>query len=341
MNVIDLKNCNLLSYDRMELFESRYGVIFSDIDMATFIWNDPNAYLSQIIDALKQISLLTNNTELKKQILMRIDFENLKLNTFKMNELFDITNNRKVKYLYLGYNDDSCLIGTFQNADIAEKTVCAYVKNNNQKVTIEKHPLIEDNSIIYEPNHSIQWNPHFFGNEEKYNELSRYNGNPFSQIDYSADGKMMNCWSIELLKENVIDKFDNKRFENRYVELYMPFDKGDIVKDIVTDQYYIVSTSCKEWNDFQNKIKQGSYVDYCDSTITLYQLAENGYWSHAHLSVLYLDKVNEIKEKNIYFVKAYISFSNYLKYGENDKQVIETIKDYKKLDIHKIEDIIR
>lgn len=126
---------------------------------------------------------------------------------------------------------------------------------------------------------------------------------------------------------------NSNRFENQFIEIYIPFQKGDIVKCLTNqlkeEVYYVVEKGAKEFKDVHSMLKGSE--DYSDCALCVYELSENGSWNHHHLNPLYLKK---ICIQNQTLSSVYQVMSDYCKGDKTEDDVLKATIDYEK---HKIE----
>ena len=89
--------------------------------------------------------------------------------------------------------------------------------------------------------------------------------------------------------------FDPARFENAYMEIPNPFEKGDVVHVVGTDRYGIVLISQTEWEAYKLRMNQVTGKDFIDASITVDFLCQNGQFSHDHVNPIFLEKIEPDK----------------------------------------------
>ena len=101
--------------------------------------------------------------------------------------------------------------------------------------------------------------------------------------------------SAKCIQNKYIDDEESEDFCD-FFELPTPFEQGDIVKRIETDEYGIVATSQKEW---KKSLERGTNLEeqypeaglvYTGITITVEFLNDDGTFSHAHVNPLQLER---------------------------------------------------
>ncbi len=74
-----------------------------------------------------------------------------------------------------------------------------------------------------------------------------------------------------------------------------PFEKGDIVRFVGTEDYGIVSESQKDWKEYLDKYrsdewrKKGITLDFSDAQIVVEFLGDDGTFGHDHINPIYLE----------------------------------------------------
>ena len=86
--------------------------------------------------------------------------------------------------------------------------------------------------------------------------------------------------------------FDNHRFENAFISVPYPFEKGDIVRYLHNSARGIVYTSRAEREEYAEKVKCGKigYADFFDSGITVEFMTEGGGFSGTYIHPAFLEK---------------------------------------------------
>lgn len=103
-------------------------------------------------------------------------------------------------------------------------------------------------------------------------------------------GKHVNYWWPDELS------ISNMRFEGRYIVILNPFDKGDVVRNLVNGDICKVMTSQSDWNNFKNsRIVLEGIADYSDASIKIVPLKEcdktdEDWFYHEHVNPIYLER---------------------------------------------------
>lgn len=116
-----------------------------------------------------------------------------------------------------------------------------------------------------------------------------YNGSAVAEYSYDCNGNITNYWSSELPDD--VHSLKEECFENRFIHIPNPFQRGDVVRQIGKQEYGIVETSQSEWEEFLEQIRVNDLgVDWFDSSITVSFLLEDGKFSHMHINPIFLEK---------------------------------------------------
>ncbi|MCR5103559.1 MAG: hypothetical protein K6B68_03780 [Eubacterium sp.] len=262
------------SPDVKELIEKE-NIKFSDSDRATIIYNS-GLNLFELHRELKKISDITADEDLKQQIEERIAFD------LKCLKQFIVDKGGYVYQLFIGR--DSYGDGFYKKAELAIEVG----KDSKQKFTVEKHQIIRN---LEKQKSKIIAETYFNGHLHRF----LIPGSPVAGVRFNERGVLTDYYTYEFSDEEVarIEGRSMKRFENKYIVIPNPFEKGDRVK-LVGDnsKVGIVDVSQEDWKRYVDKaIKPGAVEDYVDASITVrYQD------THDHINPIYLEKVYE---KNI------------------------------------------
>lgn len=265
--------------DYMREFYRSINRNFTDFELAAMLWNS-RIKRTEKLRALKELSEITADSELREQIEGRMRYEREAYRVF--------ADNADGKYIYtVEYEDEEQISGFFRKLDAA----IAFAKRDGKReFSISKQIVVEDEPPMQKVG---EWNPNLF--PDKKDELSEYDAYPDGEIGYSADGEIRYWWSHCLPDEikNLADEWSIERFENYPLLLETPFDRGDIVME--DDKIGVIDISKKEIASDHERIKNGGkkYCDYSDSISTIVQyIREDGRISHGHPSLLFLKKVS-------------------------------------------------
>lgn len=110
---------------------------------------------------------------------------------------------------------------------------------------------------------------------------------------YKADGTLSTCWSYEMSPEEENLVKGPQRFEERFVALPNPFQRGDVVR-LVEDPgtLGVVESSREDWDELVEAARVGSKkLDCFDATLQVEILNDDGTFGHDHISPLGLEWV--------------------------------------------------
>lgn len=239
---------------------------FSDADKATLVYNSDYG-INKIHALLQEIAATTKDDILRNQIIERIEYDCKQIEGFK-----SITSEES-SYIYQVIVDDGefgeHVFGYTQDYSKAHELGCI----TDSDFSINKIEVItsKDNLEYYK----------------------QYNCTGFPDtITYSKDGEILS-FNIKDLTLNDSKFCLQNRFEDRYVDIPNPFEVGDLLKSIDGGEIGVCSYD-KSFLESMPNVKR----DICDIVITLDYLHEDPYtrrikFSHEHIDVRYLEKVNE------------------------------------------------
>ena len=116
---------------------------------------------------------------------------------------------------------------------------------------------------------------------------------PAAGLCFTRNGILESFWSDEVessLKGTTEKMFHPDRFENAFIPVPNPFERGDIVKLLSDGGHGVVSTSSEEWRDFLEKVNAGEHsgCDFIDASITV-EFIDEGI-CHDHVNPAYLER---------------------------------------------------
>lgn len=270
------------------------GRVFTDFEKAIIIyhlecpWKEKKAALCGIMNS-------TENEALKKQLSERIAYDEECLRLFTARTagyIYALTwreNRRKEVYGYF--------------ADPALAYECG--PNEEYPFEIEKYRLIgwngEETAGQQDTKDSAEnW-------EERRQELldedeeDKYYEGPVASLCFDREGRLRTFESREPEEEDPGDEFGRggsgtARFENAYLDLPNPFERGDIVRVVGEDWYFwhvedhevgIVATPQEQWKRIYDS---GESSDYTEVNVIVNFAAEDGGFWHEHINQLFLEK---------------------------------------------------
>lgn len=234
-------------------------------------------------EQLQKIADATDDSNLRAQIAERIEIDTACINMFiKCNQGFMYA---VVRYRY----DEPDICGYFGSVDLAYK----HGMKQGCKFDIKKFQIMcfDDSDVILP---KCYRNPYLSLSKEFaecFDEME-YDGDAIATLSYDEDGILLDYYSQELRSsdaELLYHFFSPMRFENAYVDIPNPFEKGDRVKVVTTGEQGIVITSQQEWAFEQALVASGIVYDFFDVCITV-DLEENGQCNREHICHLFLER---------------------------------------------------
>lgn len=302
------------------------GKELSDFEQATVIWNSLKLLWREKLELLKGIKESTEDKLLIKQINDRLEFENTAFSAFKDNEQLD--------YIYVVQDEKWQPYGFFLNYDAAYKYTLLCIEEFKEfdlkEFNILKNRVYKDKII---------------DSEEEYDGVSD------SSVVINLDGE------IEFFYTRLEEEFEEKFEENRLERFEYKFFKipcnlrNSSVKSSISGEYYVVNSTEEKWEEYISKADELEF-EYMDIQVVVYNLTENGMWSHEHINPLYLEPelpvvIND-EEKTVALREATNALINYFEdeSEENARLVISTARRYAEVcckekiaDIQDIKDI--
>lgn len=250
----------------MRKYLDKINFRFSDSEKATIIYNS-NTCLQKIHEELIQIAKTTEDAVLRKQIEERVAYDLNSIKMLKMNQggffysldVFDAWDN---EYENEGYYT------TFEAAKLtAEKFARKYIITKSKLYDKEMEPENED------------INPEA------------------GAVAFDATGELDYFWSEAVAqKEWAANRIERKsRFEEHYISFPHPFQRGDIVKNVLTDEVGIIADIPALEEDDIKDDNNGlldrllSCRDYSDASIRIEFLMDDGQFRHEHVLPIYLE----------------------------------------------------
>lgn len=156
---------------------------------------------------------------------------------------------------------------------------CEYGRKEKKPFVVEKH-LVGDKKFL-----------------DKYLN-SEYYDYPIVSLGFNKDGEADYLDSQEVPYDGKdVEVFDYYQyFWNAFYEVPNPFEKGDIVRLIGTENYGIIDTPQKKWNDDLTRYKsdewkqQGISLEWSDVNVRVDFLNEDGTFRHGHVNPIYLER---------------------------------------------------
>lgn len=130
---------------------------------------------------------------------------------------------------------------------------------------------------------------------------------PVAVATFDKDGKILCFWSDEVkMPKEEVEKYDDPtRFENAFIAVPNPFERGDIVRSTMNHaKHGVIETSQQEWKEYLERVKSWGResLDFYESGITVEFLQEDGHLMHDHVSPAFLEKYEPKKDDEDYDV---------------------------------------
>lgn len=277
---------DFISKDVREYMEQN-NLEFTDFEKAALIFHSGLPVLKRL-ELLEQLAEKTEDLSLREQIHARLDYERENMEAFR---------NNTEGYVYAVEahkdSDEPYICGYFATSDMA----CAHGMKQGYEFKIEKYLIVGFNDREAKKAKGY-FNPNLMDGADMEECVTEHDYCGYSEatVQYDKDGTLEYFWSDEIERsdeENISRAYDLRRFENAFIHIPNPFDRGDIVR-LMTERegHGIVATSQQEWNEFLERVKSGKakWVDFFDTSIEVNFLQDNGKISHDHINPAFLEK---------------------------------------------------
>lgn len=250
---------NLPISDYVKNYYREHNIVLDDFTQATIIWISCLDWYEQIAK-LQELAGTTTDEALKLQIQDRVSYE--------LQVQADFMENSDRKYIYkVTENDDDAYPSYFSTVDRA----LAYGKVNCE-TTIRIEKIILDSEDIHDVVSDCCWDK----NSSNILHLHAYTYNNYLE---DLHGKKI-------------------RFEEAFIHCEFPFERGDIVRDVVDGQVGVLETPRAEWERFNRRVGSGElYADSSDNTVVMAYVGDDGTSYYDHINIFNLEKVTEFKSE--------------------------------------------
>ena len=241
--------------ETMKNYIRHTGWQFTDSHIATLLYNFPFPYFVTR-ELLEAIHDNTEDETLKKQLEQRFEVDDLKLAWLKQsmkNTVFTVK------------SFDLSEMGTFDDYDSAMESV----KDFNDEFSIEKTQVLSEDA---EP--SVQGHSFPLRNMDAENQTDFWDFDSAPEtlgaIYFNEEKLIHRFWTITSDNEYIkkVDNLDSSRFENAFVPLPNPFEKGDKVQRLSTGETVVINTSKEQFNDTIARAEKNAAYDYNDTYIS-------------------------------------------------------------------------
>lgn len=288
----------------MRNYLKEQGREFSDKEKAALIWNAPNRTLSERLETLEELARSSSDEALKKQIKERVDYEAAAFDAFKKNP--------NGQFVYVVEGNDDGLYGLFADFDAAMKYAAeSLISFGKYDCTFH----IQKYTIVSKDNPGEKCCSSYFAR---------------ATVWFNKSGEMCDVYSSEIPSG---DSGGQKgRFENMYFKIPFGMNYG-IVKDVTDNTYGVLAHNKEHWDQFMGKWSDDA-LEFGDIQVMVFELTDNGIWSHGHINPLYLEpeapENSDNDEKQAAFFTAANALAEYFKNEteQNSKAVLDTAKAY-------------
>jgi len=343
MKILDINMNELVPSDYMRKIFDEEGFCFSDSQKATLVWNMPGRSWNEKLSLLRNIANCTDDAELQRQIMGRIEYEEETFRRYKENS--------DGRYVYVVEVDRSYSVGFFAEYEMARTYTLKYMMENEVVCDIKKQLIVKDNSDLMVKKVG-RLNQYMFSRELEQEQMEEYDGFETSRITINQDGSIKYIYSSEMSREEelAVDEFNPDRFEFQFIKIPFMATSGAPVRE-VADQYAVdafraygvLMNGTKEWEKYIRNIESKKwYVDFSDIQVEVCFLSEQGIWHHEHVNPLFLEigeyPRNYDDEKEMAYALAIEAFSDYwtkeqIENGEYneylERRVIDTARNYR------------
>lgn len=294
--------------------------VFTDFEKATLIWNSPIANIKEKLASLEELSEITNDMILKKQIEERIEYEKKAYDKFVENENFH--------YIFVVFDEEREACGYLSDYELARQfgiKICAEYEMSN--FVLEKQLIFGEQTkreVIHPwyPEHSVIDNCAI--------TEAGYDGRENVWASYNAMGHMKDFYSNEMPDTNYETSAENARFEDSFFKIPAVIENGTVAKIVGEETYVVVGCSMSSWEEYMDRI----IGDFSDIQTPVYRLYEDGSLSHMHVNPLFLEpmipEIEEENEKREAYVNALLAVGEYFKEltEEKDLKALEACRKY-------------
>lgn len=233
------------------------GYSFTDMQRAALLYHS-DLPLEEIHSRLEALRDTTADEGLRRQLIEYLNREKRAMQTFKENGDKRCIYVLKVQENGGSHDREYLACGYFFDWEVAFE----YGKKENAPFQIEKY-LVNGVSEF---------------------EDGTCSHTSIADICFDGEGNAGFLSSREIPDDNEQTDW-HKCFENTFYEVPNPFDRGDIVRLIGTEDYGIVEVSQKRWKETLEKYKQRRAIqpDYSDVQVRVVFLCEDGTFSHRHI----------------------------------------------------------
>lgn len=240
-------------------YAEKTGHIFSDADIAAILFHD-QPY--ERTPALRKLAAQTKDSALRKQIHERLDYEAQLWERFSQND---------GRFFYTA---------SMENQERYYASVRAALtagKAWKSPFGVSKYQLVDRWDKSAAPYICLE---------------SPYHGGPVAEYWYDKNGALQMFWSHEITREEwkEMELWNEARFEERFLPLPNPFQRGDIVCWVTSpEKMGVVETSHEDWQDMLTG-KRRTPRDFFGASVVVEFLEEDGTFAASHVPLIYLER---------------------------------------------------
>lgn len=258
-------------------YMERTDFTFADRDLATVLFH-AGLPMPELHRALEALAEKTPDAALRRQIRERLTYDRQSVARF-------CENDGSCCYAVFSAPEDRPL-GYFTSAQAA----LAAGKAEAVPFEIQKHPLRgpgQEAPVLP----AVCRNPRLFPDAPV--QQAPCPGAPVAVCRYDATGALCTYRTCEMPPEDTarVEDWGARRFEDRFVALPNPFQRGDLVHLAEEpDTWGVVETSREEWARTVDAAQNGSQVmDFCDGALQVEFLTEEGTFTQEHIAPIALE----------------------------------------------------
>ena len=266
-------------------YMAKSNLEFTDFEKAALIYHAGFPVLKRL-ELLEKLAEETQDETLKDQISTWLTYEREDLEAFW---------NNAEGYVYaveVGEGCDSRICGYFATADLAY----AHGMMQECEFEIEKYLIVGFNGQEAKKEKGY-FNPNLMNVQdikECITELDWFDSEVTAK--YDKDGTWLHFYSGEIERsdeEEIRMSYDLSLFQNAFIAVPNPFERGDIVRSTMNHaKHGVIEISQQEWKEYLERTKSWGResLDFYESGITVEFLQENGHLMHSHVSPAFLEK---------------------------------------------------
>jgi len=241
-------------------FMEKQGRILTDFEKATLIYNHSSISHEEKMKALTSILEMTEDVELRTQILARMAHDESCVKKFYKRAKDEIYELR----VWLPDDQEWCPCGLFVSGELA--VTCG--KKFKERFAVDKRKLIMEE---IEPDDC----------DSKY----------VSSLTFTAQGSMNDYCSTEVIWDD--EGYGVRRFENAYIDIPHPFKNGDFVRVLnnnsMENDIGIVECGLAEMKGAIIRVQRNSTGDYYDASLRIAILHGDAKFGHEHVMITDLE----------------------------------------------------